>query len=68
MKVATTIESVRSLVGAAREQDRRIGLVPTMGALHVGHVSLIDAAVKNGDFVVVSHLCQSHAVWSGGGF
>ena len=54
MKVATTIESVRSLVGAAREQDRRIGLVPTMGALHVGHVSLIEAAVRNGDFVVVS--------------
>lgn len=54
MEVTTTIASVRSLVGAAREQGKRIGLVPTMGALHVGHVSLIEAAVKNGDFVVVS--------------
>lgn len=54
MNVATTIESVRELVKAARERSKKIGLVPTMGALHVGHVSLIDAAVKNGDFVVVS--------------
>lgn len=54
MDLATTIESVRGLVKAARERGRKIGLVPTMGALHVGHVSLIDAAVKNGDFVVVS--------------
>ena len=54
MDVATTIESVRSLVRIARERGDKIGLVPTMGALHVGHVSLIEAAVKNGDFVVVS--------------
>jgi pantoate--beta-alanine ligase len=54
MDVATTIESVRSLVRTARERGRKIGLVPTMGALHVGHVSLIEAAVNNGDFVIVS--------------
>ncbi|MFC1635241.1 pantoate--beta-alanine ligase [Planctomycetota bacterium] len=54
MDVATTIESIRSLLRTARGRGERIGLVPTMGALHVGHVSLIEAAVKNGDFVVVS--------------
>lgn len=54
MEVAKTIESVRSLVKAARSRDKRIGLVPTMGALHIGHISLIEASVKNGDFVVVS--------------
>jgi pantoate--beta-alanine ligase len=54
MKVAKTIESVRLLVRQARRAGRTIGLVPTMGALHEGHISLIKRSVKNGDFVVVS--------------
>jgi pantoate--beta-alanine ligase len=54
MEVAKTILSVRALVKTARGQDKKIGLVPTMGALHVGHVSLIEAAVQQTDFVVVS--------------
>ncbi len=54
MEVAKTIEKVRSLVKIARRDGRKIGLVPTMGALHTGHISLIEAAVKNCDFVVVS--------------
>lgn len=54
MKVAKTIKSVRAFVRAARKAGRTIGLVPTMGALHQGHISLIDRSVKNGDFVVVS--------------
>ena len=54
MEIAKTIESVRSLVKAARSKSKKIGLVPTMGALHIGHISLIEAAVKQCDFVVVS--------------
>jgi pantoate--beta-alanine ligase len=54
MKVAKTIESVRNLVKAARSKGKIIGFVPTMGALHIGHISLIEAAAKKCDFVVVS--------------
>lgn len=54
MEVAKTIDSARSLVRAARSKGKTIGLVPTMGALHIGHISLIEAAVKTCDFVVVS--------------
>jgi len=54
MEIAKTIESVRQLVKAGRSKGKNIGLVPTMGALHIGHISLIEAAVKKCDFVVVS--------------
>jgi pantoate--beta-alanine ligase len=54
MEVAKTIESVRNLVKAARSKGKKIGFVPTMGALHIGHISLVEAAVKKCDFVVVS--------------
>jgi pantoate--beta-alanine ligase len=54
MKIARTIEQVRKLIKAARSRGKKIGFVPTMGALHIGHISLIEAAVKKCDFVVVS--------------
>ncbi len=54
MKVANTITSVRKHIAAARRAGKRIGLVPTMGALHIGHISLIKAARRKTDFVVVS--------------
>jgi pantoate--beta-alanine ligase len=54
MQVAETIQAVRQLVKSARQQGKRIGFVPTMGAFHIGHTALIDEAVKRCDFVVVS--------------
>lgn len=54
MKTAKTIKSVRKLVKAARSKGKIIGLVPTMGALHIGHISLIKKAKQQTDFVVIS--------------
>jgi pantoate--beta-alanine ligase len=54
MEVAETIESIRALIKTARDSGKSIGLVPTMGALHIGHISLIEAALKKCDYVVVS--------------
>ena len=45
---------VRSIVREARDRRQRIGLVPTMGALHEGHVELIKQCRAHTDFVVVS--------------
>ncbi len=54
MIIAPTIEAVRQAVRDARSRGLTIGLVPTMGALHEGHISLIQAARRETGFVVVS--------------
>ena len=54
MKISTTIADTRSACRAARLAGQRLGLVPTMGALHEGHVSLVRTAKAQSGFVVVS--------------
>lgn len=54
MKTVERIEALRGELAPARRRGETIGLVPTMGALHAGHLSLIAAARRRCDVVVVS--------------
>jgi pantoate--beta-alanine ligase len=54
LPVAATVAEVRSAVSSARAAGKRVGFVPTMGALHAGHAELVRVAKTHADFVVVS--------------
>lgn len=54
MDIIRTVNNITEVCNIARQEGKTIGLVPTMGALHAGHVSLIERARKENDIVVVS--------------
>jgi len=54
MLVVKEINELKRLIRAAKSEGKRVGFVPTMGALHAGHLSLIEQAGRQTEFVVVS--------------
>ena len=54
MKVISTISELQQELSAQREAGKGIGFVPTMGALHQGHASLVKRSVAENDVTVVS--------------
>lgn len=54
MLVVETVENLHAYLAAARSEGKSVGLVPTMGALHKGHASLVKRSVEENDVTVVS--------------
>lgn len=54
MKIIRTVRELKDAVNALKAEGKSVGLVPTMGALHDGHISLVEQARRDNDAVVVS--------------
>ncbi len=54
MKTVHTIKELKQMLSSFRKEGKSIGLVPTMGALHAGHASLVKRSVSENDTTVVS--------------
>ena len=54
MEVYITSREITQVIKIKKAENNSIGFVPTMGALHKGHLTLMEEALRNNDYVVVS--------------
>lgn len=54
MKIIETVKELQSIIAEEKKQGKTVGFVPTMGALHQGHLSLVQRCKKENDLAVVS--------------
>ena len=54
MKIIQSIKNMQRITRDLKQDAKSVGFVPTMGALHTGHLSLIKQAAKENDFLIVS--------------
>ena len=54
MKILRTVKDLKEFTLSLKSEGKTVGLVPTMGALHAGHISLVDRAVADNDATIVS--------------
>lgn len=54
MQIISTVKELEKSLSAIKKEEKAIGLVPTMGALHAGHASLVKRSIEENDVTVVS--------------